>query len=421
MTSNDAAPRTSPTVVVVGGGFAGLEIVKTLGDKPVRVLLVDRNNYHLFQPLLYQVATAGLGPEDISYPLRAILRDQGNAAFRMAEVARVDLAGKRIITAGGEGIGYDYLVLAVGAETNHFGIESVAANAVGLKSLEDALSLRNHILSMFEQASQEADPAVRRQLLTFVVGGGGATGVESAGGLAELVHLVLAKDYPELDFAETSLTLLEGGTRLLMSLPEELAAFTAAELARKQVKVRFKAQVVSFDGQTINLADGTTIATRTLVWAAGVKAASVIGSLGVKTDRLGRAAVGLTLQLPGHSEVFVIGDAAGLEQDGRPLPMIAPVAVQQARTAAGNIDSLIRGVPLADFVYTDPGVLATIGRSSAVASIGRWRFSGFLAWVLWLAIHLIRLVGFRNRFIVTLNWAWDYFFYERAIRLILRI
>ncbi len=420
MTSNSPVSRPVPTVVVVGGGFAGLQAVKALGDKPVKVLLVDRNNYHLFQPLLYQVATAGLGPEDISYPLRAILRDRGNVAFRMAEVERVDLAAKKIVTGGGD-IGYDYLVLAAGAETNFFGLETVAANAVGLKSLEDALALRNHILSMFEIASQETDPAVRREMLTFVVVGGGATGVESAGGLAELVHLVLTKDYPHLDFAETGLLLLEGGDRLLLSLPEELAAFAAAELARKQVAVRFHSQVVSFDGKALQLKDGTQIATRTLIWAAGVKAAQVTDTLGVAADRLGRAHVAPTLQLPGYPEVFVIGDAAYLEQNGLPLPMVAPVAVQQAELAAGNIARLLRGEQLAEFAYKDPGVLATIGRSSAVASVGRWRFAGAFAWLLWLAIHLIRLVGFRNRFVVTVNWAWDYFFYERAIRLILRL
>ncbi len=416
MTSNSA----HPVVLIVGGGFAGLQAAKELSGKPLSVVLLDRNNYHLFQPLLYQVATAGLGPEDISYPLRAILRGHGNIAFRMADVCGVDLAGRRVLTDGGA-ISYDYLLLAVGAETSFFGLDSVAANAVGLKNLTDALTLRNHILHMFELASQEQDPAIRRELLTFVVAGGGATGVESAGGLAELVHLVLSKDYPELDFGEVALILLEGGDRLLLALPAPLAAFAARELRKKHVETRFHARVAGFDGRSIFLTDGSAIPARTLVWAAGVKAASLIATLGVPTDRLGRAIVAETLQLPGHPEVFVAGDAACREQDGQALPMIAPVAVQQASLAAANIAALAAGRPPAALDYRDPGTLATIGRSSAVATVGRWRFAGFTAWLLWLAIHLIRLVGFRNRFIVTINWAWDYFFYERAIRLILRI
>jgi NADH dehydrogenase len=416
MTSNSAVRY--PVVLIVGGGFAGLQAAKDLSGKPLSVVLLDRNNYHLFQPLLYQVATAGLGPEDISYPLRAILRGSPNVAFRMAEVCGVDLAGRRVLTDSGA-ISYDYLLLAVGAETSFFGLDSVAANAVGLKNLADALTLRNHILHMFELASQEEDPAIRRELLTFVVAGGGATGVESAGGLAELVHLVLSKDYPELDFAAVTLILLEGGDRLLPALPASLAAFAARELRKKRVETRFHARVAGFDGRTITLADGTALAARTLVWAAGVKAAPLIATLGVPTDRLGRAIVTETLQLPGHPEVFVAGDAACREH--RPLPMIAPVAVQQASLAAANIAALVAGREPAALDYRDPGTLATIGRSSAVAAVGRWRFAGFAAWLLWLAIHLIRLVGFRNRFIVTINWAWDYFFYERAIRLILRI
>ncbi|MDR7867014.1 MAG: NAD(P)/FAD-dependent oxidoreductase [Sporomusaceae bacterium] len=416
MTSNSA----DPVVLIVGGGFAGLQAAKDLSGKPLSVVLLDRNNYHLFQPLLYQVATAGLGPEDISYPLRAILRGHDNIVFRMADVCGVDLAGRRVLTDGGA-ICYDYLLLAVGAETSFFGLDSVAANAVGLKNLTDALTLRNHILHMFELASQEENPAIRRELLTFVVAGGGATGVESAGGLAELVHLVLSKDYPELDFAEVTLILLEGGDRLLLALPAPLAAFAARELRKKRVETRFHARVAGFDGRTITLADGAAIPARTLVWAAGVKAAALIATLGVPTDRLGRAIVAETLQLSDHPEVFVAGDAACREQDGQPLPMIAPVAVQQASLAAANIAALAAGRQPAALDYRDPGTLATIGRSSAVATVGRWRFAGFTAWLLWLAIHLIRLVGFRNRFIVTINWAWDYFFYERAIRLILRI
>lgn len=412
--------QENPVIVIVGGGFAGLHAVKMLRGAPVKLVLIDKNNYHLFQPLLYQVATAGLGPEDISYPLRAVLQRQHNAVFHMAEAMMVNFAEKQVITTSGK-VAYDYLLLAVGAVTNFFGIESVAKNAFGLKNLEDALKLRNHILSMCELASQEPDPAVRRAMLSFAVAGGGATGVECIGGIAELVHQVLAKDYQELDFSESRLLLLEGGDRLLLSMPEDLAESALVELRRKGVEVLFGVKVENFDGMGVSLADGGRIPARTLVWGAGVRAASLIDKLEGKTDRLGRAMVSNTLQLPGHPEVFVIGDAAYFEQNGRPLPMIAPVAVQQAEIAAKNMVHLSQGKQLDVFTYRELGNLATIGRSFAVAHFSRWKFSGFFAWLLWLAIHLIRLIGFRNRFIVTINWAWDYFFYDRAIRLILRL
>jgi NADH dehydrogenase len=409
-----------PVVVILGGGFAGLHAVKVLADAPVRIILVDKNNYHLFQPLLYQVATAGLAPEDISYPLRAILQRQGNTDFHMAEAVDLDLEGKKIITPGGA-IDYDYLLVAVGAVTNFFGNANVASNAYGLKNLEDAFNLRNHILSMCELATQESDPAIRRELLTFIVTGGGATGVECIGGIAELVHHVLVKDYPELDFSESSLLLLEGGDRLLVSMPEDLSAAALAELSRKGIDVRFQAKVDDFDSRCVRLADGTSIPARTLVWGAGVRCAPIFEQCGVQTDWLGRAMVLPTLQLPDYPDVFVVGDAAHYQQDGRPLPMIAPVAVQQAETAAKNVLNSVQGNRLQTFVYRELGNLATIGRSFAVAHFNRWQFSGFFAWLLWLVVHLIRLVGFRNRFIVTINWAWDYFFYDRALRMIYRL
>jgi NADH dehydrogenase len=294
-------------------------------------------------------------------------------------------------------------------------------NAYGLKNLEDAFKLRNQILSLCELATQENDPAIRRELLTFVVTGGGATGVECIGGIAELVHHVLRKDYPELDFSESSLLLLEGGDRLLTSMPEDLSVAALNELKRKGVDVRFQTKVDDFDSQGVRLADGTLIPARTLVWGAGVRCAPIIETCKVKTDRLGRAMVLPTLQLPEYPEVFVVGDAAHYEQGGRPLPMIAPVAVQEAETAANNVLNLVRGNPLQNFLYRELGNLATIGRSFAVAHFNRWQFSGFFAWLLWLAVHLIRLIGFRNRFIVTINWAWDYFFYDRALRMIHRL
>lgn len=411
--------QSVPKVVVVGAGFAGLQAVKELSGLGVAVTLIERNNYHLFQPLLYQVATAGLAPEDIVYPLRAVLRDRKNVNFRMAEVLDIDKNARKVITNCGD-IPYNYLLLAVGAETNFFGMKSVQRNGVGLKNIVDALRIRNHILHMFELASQESDLERRRRLLTFVIAGGGATGVESAGGLSELIHLVLAKDYPAIDFSEVKLILLEGGTRLLSSMSETLSDFTAKELKRKKVEVRFQSLVAEYDGNKVILEDGTEIGTQTLIWAAGVQAASLAGKLSVETDRLGRIVVNQFLQVPDYPEIFIVGDAACFKFAGQSLPMIAPVAVQQAKTAAHNILRLIRGQSLGEFKYEDPGTLATIGRSSAVASMGRWQFRGFIAWVLWLVVHLIRLIGFRNRLLVTINWAWDYFFYERAVRLILR-
>lgn len=407
-----------PRVVVVGGGFAGLQAVKALTGAQLEVILLERQNYHLFQPLLYQVATAGLAPEDIVYPLRAILRGRKNVEFRMTEVQAVDRENKKVITDFGE-ISYDYLVVAVGARTNFFRMESVERNAFGLKNVADAMDVRNHIFRMFEMACQQPDPEVRRAMLTFVVAGGGATGVESAGGLAELIEHVLTKDYTDIDFGEVRLILLEGGDCLLPALPEPLCRFTAEKLTQKGVEVRFRSAVAEFDGTTITMADGKKLNTRTLIWAAGVAAEPLAARIGTETDKAGRAVINSHLQVPGHPEIFVVGDAACLRVDGRPLPMIAPVAVQQATTAARNIIALADGRNPEEFRYKDPGSLATIGRTSAVASMGRWQFRGYFAWVLWLVVHLIRLVGFRNRLLVLVNWAWDYFFYERAVRLIL--
>lgn len=383
------------------------------------VVLLERQNYHLFQPLLYQVATAGLAPEDIVYPLRAILRDMKNVDFRMTEVQAVDKEKKMVVTDCGE-IAYDYLLLAVGATTNFFGLKSVESHAFGLKNVEDAMDIRNHIFRLFELASQQPDPDLRRQMLTFVIAGGGATGVECAGGLAELIHQVLTKDYPGIDFGEVRLVLVEGGSRLLPSFPEPLSRFTAEKLQQKGVEVLFGSMVAEFDGAAITMTDGRQLQTRTLVWAAGVAAEPLAGRLGVETDRLGRVVINQTLQVSDYPEIFIAGDAACLRIDGHPLPMIAPVAVQQAAAAAQNIIRLASGRAPEEFRYKDPGSLATIGRSSGVASLGRWQFRGYFAWVLWLVVHLIRLVGFRNRLLVIINWAWDYFFYERVVRLILR-
>ncbi|HEX9346831.1 MAG TPA: NAD(P)/FAD-dependent oxidoreductase [Gemmatimonadales bacterium] len=409
----------TPTVVVVGAGFGGLNAARALRRAPVQVVLVDRNNYHLFQPLLYQVATAGLEPEEIARPARAILRGQKNFDFRMVDVTRVDFAAKRLETSAGP-ISYDFLVLAPGGETNFFGLESMQRHGLGLKDIPDAIAIRNHVLTCFEQAMLEPDAEKRRELLTFIVVGGGPTGVEIAGALSELIRLVLVKDYPRLNIKDVRILLLEATDRLLAAMPERLRAAAGKTLWRKYVEVRFGAVVADYDGQRLRLKSGEVIPAQTVIWAAGVRASALNATLGVAPGRQGRNPVEPTLQVPGHPEVFMIGDAAYLEQDGEPLPMVAPVAIQMGQFVARNIKRQVRGQALEPFRYRDQGTLATIGRNAAVANVYGIKATGFLAWVMWLGIHIIQLIGFRNKLFVLINWAWDYFFYERAARLITR-
>lgn len=409
----------TPTVVIVGAGFGGLRAARGLARAPVRVVLIDRNNYHLFQPLLYQVAMAGLEPSSIARPVRRILRGQKNFEFRMAEATGVDREACVLHTSAGD-LSYDYLILAPGGRTNYFGLESLARNALGLKGLADAVAVRNHVLSCFEQAVLERDPERRRALLTFLVVGGGPTGVEMAGALAELIRLVLARDTRALNIQDTRILLLEAGQRLLTGMRPRFSAVTAETLWKKHVEVRFGTTVEGFDGERARVAGGEVIPTRTLVWAAGVDAVPLAPLLGVKPLRQGRIGVDPTLQLPGDHRVFVIGDAAYLEVGGTPLPMLAPVAIQMADSVAGNIRRLLRGEAPRPFAYRDPGTLATIGRNAAVADIRGIAFQGFPAWVVWLVVHIIQLIGFRNKLFVLLDWAWDYFFYDRSARLITR-
>jgi NADH dehydrogenase len=411
--------QADKVVVVVGAGFGGLRAARALRRAPVQVVLIDRNNYHLFQPLLYQVATAGLEPEEIAKPARAIFRGQKNFDFRMVEVSRVDFAGKRLETSGGP-MSYDVLVLAPGGETNFFGLESMQRHGLGLKDIPDAIEIRNHVLTCFEQAMLEPDAERRRELLTFIVVGGGPTGVEMAGALSELIRLVLVKDYPRLNIKDVRILLLEATDRLLPALPERLREAAGKTLWRKYVEVRFGATVADYDGRQARLKSGEVIPAQTVIWAAGVRASSLNGTLGLPAARQGRIPVEPTLQVTGHPEVFVIGDAAYREQDGEPLPMVAPVAIQMGQLVARNIKRQLRGQPLEAFRYRDQGTLATIGRNAAVASVYGLKLSGFPAWVMWLVIHIIQLIGFRNKLFVLLSWAWDYFFYERAARLITR-
>lgn len=407
-----------PRIVIIGAGFGGLRAARALGRAKAQVILIDRNNYHLFQPLLYQVATAALSPDEIAHPVRAILRQQKNIEIHLAEVQRVDLEGRRLETSTGE-VPYDYLILAVGGQTNYFGLETVAEHGFGLKGIPDATAIRNHLLSMFELAAHENDPDLRRALLTFVVVGGGPTGVECAGAVSELIRLVLNRDYPQISPKDMRVVLLEAGSRLLAGMPDDLSDATAETLWHKHVEVRFGSAVTGFDGDQVTLKSGEILPCRTLIWAAGIRAAGLVDTLGAAQGSLKRIKVEPTLQIPGHPEVFVIGDAAYLENGGgQPLPMVAPVAIQQASTAAGNIRRLMEGKGLEAFIYKDPGSLATIGRNAAVARLGGWKFKGFLAWLVWLVVHLIQIIGFRNRLMVLINWAWDYIFYDRAIRLI---
>ena len=411
--------QADKVVVIVGAGFGGLRAARALRRAPVQVVLLDRNNYHLFQPLLYQVATAGLEPDQIAKPVRAILRGQQNCDFRMVEVTKVDFHDRRLQTSAGP-IAYDFLVLAHGGETNFFGLDGVRTHGLPLKDVPDAVEIRNHVLTCFEQAMLEPDAERRRARLTFVVVGGGPTGVEMAGALSELIRLVLVKDYPRLNIKDVRILLLEATDKLLAAMPERLREAAGRTLWRKWIEVRFSASVADFDGERVRLKSGEVIPAHTVIWAAGVKAAALNEGVGLAPGRQGRIPVDPTLQVPGHPEVYLIGDASYAEDNGAPLPMVAPVAIQMAEVAAHNIVRTLRGEPLQAFRYRDQGTLATIGRNAAVAHVFGLQLSGFPAWVMWLVVHIIQLIGFRNKLFVLLNWAWDYFFYERAVRLITR-
>ncbi len=394
-----------------------MRAARALRRAPVDVILVDRNNYHVFQPLLYQVATAGLEPEEIAKPVRAILRRQKNLEFRLLEVTGIDFAARRVLTSD-RPIAYDYLIVAVGARTSYFGMADVERHGFALKDIPDAVRLRNQVLQCFERAMLEPDAERRRALLTFVVVGGGPTGVEMAGALSELVRLVLVKDYPRLNLKDVRILLLEAGDRLLAAMLPRLSEAAARTLWRKHVEVRHGATVSGYDGTSARLKSGEIIPAHTLIWAAGVQVADLVGRLGLPTGRLGRVRVEPTLQLADHPEVFLVGDAAYLEANQIPLPMMAPPAIQMGQTAATNIRRVLAGRPTIPFRYRDPGTLATIGRNAAVARIHGISFTGFPAWVVWLVVHIIQLIGFRNKLFVLINWAWDYFFFDRAVRLI---
>ena len=413
-----AAKATSPPqVLIVGAGFGGLYAAKALKDAPVRITVIDRRNHHLFQPLLYQVATAGLSPGDIAHPIRAILSRQPNARVLLAEAVGVNLAERKVQLADAE-LSYDFLILAPGVRHAYFGHDDWEQWAPGLKTLEDALEMRRRILLAFEKAEREADEARRRELLTFVVIGGGPTGVELAGAIAEISRQVMVHDFRAIDPREARIILIEGGPCVLSSYPETLSADAAAALQKLGVEVRTNSVVTSVDASGV-LAGGQKLAGATTLWAAGVEALPLVRSLGTKLDRAGRVIVEPDLTVPGHPEVFVIGDLATLpDEHGKPLPGVAPVAIQQGKHAARNILRACQRRNPETFHYRNRGSLATIGRAAAVADLGRLKFSGALAWLAWLFIHIFFLIGFRNRFVVIFEWAWAYFTYQRAARLI---
>ncbi len=410
-------PDTKPHVVIVGAGFGGIKTALSLANVPVKVTLIDRNNYHVFQPLLYQVATAGLAPEDIAKPVRAILRDQQNLEFRMTEVTGIAWDDKQVMTTTGN-VSYDYLVLAVGGTTNHFGMSAIAEHSFGLKNIDEAVAIRNQVLSRFELAEHEPNQEKRRALLTFAIVGGGPTGVECAGALSELIHHVLVKDYLSINFKEVRIMLIEATNNLLPVMPEKLREVTAQILWDKKVEVRFATQVIDADGEKISLKGGEIIPSQTLIWAAGVRSAVLLDGLGLEQGVQKRVIVTDTLQIPGHSEAFALGDAACFQTASASLPMIATVAIQQGQVVAANLKCLLSGKPLHLFNYKDPGSMATIGRNAAVVKIGKFQTHGLFAWLLWSVVHIAALIGFRNRVFIFFKWAWDYVFYEKSVRLI---
>jgi len=414
-----AQSHVRPRVVIIGAGFGGLEAAKVLRGEPTAVTLVDRQNHHLFQPLLYQVATAALSPGDISYPVRAVFREDKLTNVLLAEATAVDLDAKRVQLADGE-LEYDYLILATGARHSYFGNPQWERFAPGLKDLRDALEIRRRILLAFEKAERESDPAAREALLTFVIVGGGPTGVELAGAIAEIAHQVLIDDFRQIDPASTRVILVQSGDRVLPGFPEELSAKAEHALKKLGCWVWTGKRVTDLGSDHVMIGE-QRVATCTTLWAAGVRASSLGKSLEVELDQAGRVVVGEDLSIPGHPEVFVAGDLASISQSGEKLPGVAPVAIQQGRHAARNIDLLISSKPTMAFEYVDKGSLATIGKAAAVARIGKMKLSGLIAWLAWTFIHVMYLVGFRNRVVVTFSWIWSYVRTQRGARLIYKL
>ncbi len=407
-----------PRVVIIGGGFGGLYAARALRGTPVDITLVDRRNHHVFQPLLYQVAMAALSPGDIASPIRWILRRERNVEVLLGEVDRVDPVARTVHLRDGDELSYDFLIVAAGSTHAYFGHDEWRQSAPGLKTLEDALDMRRRVLLAFECAEREKDPVRRQAFLTFAIVGGGPTGVELAGALAEIAKHSLARDFRHFDPGSATIILIEGGPSILSTFPEKLRLAAHHDLERLGVQVRTNTVVTQITPGLVQAGDWQLHA-ETILWAAGVAASPLGRTLGAPVDRAGRVLINPDLTIPGHPNLFVIGDLASLKgDDGKPLPGVAQVAIQMGAHAAHNINRAIEGQPLRAFHYHDYGNMATIGRASAVADLPWAQFSGLIGWLAWLFIHLIKLIGFRNRLVVFLQWMWAYFTYQRAIRLI---
>ena len=406
-----------PHIVIIGAGFGGLYAARGLRHAEADITLVDRHNYHLFQPLLYQVATAALNPSDIAAPIRSILRKQKNVSVILGEAVAIDADRKRVQLADGE-LTYDFLVLATGATHSYFGHPEWERHAPGLKSIDDALEIRRRVLLAFEAAERETDPAKQQEWLTFVIIGAGPTGVELAGALSEIARQTMVRDFRRIRSESARVILVEGHPRVLPPYPPDLSEKARRQLEHLGVEVITGAIATDVNEHEVHLGD-RVIPARTVLWGAGVQASPLARSLGVPLDRAGRVLVEPDLTIPGHKDVFVIGDLAAVQQrDGTLVPGVAPAAIQEGQHTAYNLDRALEGQPLRAFHYRDKGSLATIGRAAAVADIGRFKLSGFIAWFAWLAIHIFFLIGFRNRFLVITQWAWAYVTYQRGARLI---
>ena len=406
-----------PHVVIIGGGFGGLSAAKTLANADVRVTLIDRRNHHVFQPLLYQVATATLSPGDIAAPIRWILRRASNVRVLLADAARIDVSARRVELTDGPSLDYDWLIVATGSSHAYFGHPDWEPNAPGLKTLEDAIAIRRRILIAFERAEREDDARRQRELLTFVIVGGGPTGVELAGTLAEIARQTLRDEFHSIDTARARIVLIEAGPTILQTFPEKLRNAARRSLQRLGIEVREGTAVTAVDAHGV-MAGAERVDAGTVLWAAGVAASSLVKTLGVPLDRAGRVIVEPDLSIPGHPEVFVVGDAAAQHQGGKLLPGVAQTAMQGARHAAKTILRRLRGEPAAPFVYHDLGSMAIVGRRAAISDLGWIRFSGVLAWLAWLFLHIFMLIGFRNRAVVLFEWAVAYFTFQRGARLI---
>ena len=408
--------ENKPRIVIVGGGFGGLTLARALAKTQARITVIDRRNHHLFQPLLYQVATAALNPSDIATPIRRILRKQANVEVLLGEARSVDFAAKTLLLEEGS-VKYDYLVVATGARHSYFGRDDWAKVAPGLKSIGDALEIRRRVLSAFELAERETDEEKREAWLTFVVVGAGPTGVELSGALCEIAQHALASDFRHINPKLSRVILLEGSDRVLPPYLPELSEKARQQLIRLGVDVRTSQRVTDIDGESVQIGD-ERIRTKTVLWAAGVTGSGFGRALGVPLDRAGRIVVASDLTVSGYPGVFAIGDGASLVQDGKQVPGVAPAAMQEGLHTAKNIERALRGEPLLPFRYRNKGSLATIGRNSAVADFGKLKLSGALAWLAWLLLHLMFLVGFRNRIIVLFQWFWSFVSYDRGARLI---